>query len=110
MHNIIGIMREGISKRGEKRVAITPNFAKEIVDWGHKLIVQSAKHPKTSEIKRAFPDREYKLAGAEISEDISRAKVIFGLKEIHHTRILPDKAYYFFSHTHKGQVKNSNLN
>lgn len=106
MHNIIGIMREGISKRGEKRVAITPNLAKEIVGWGHKLIVQSAKHPKTSEIKRAFPDREYKLAGAEISEDISRAKVIFGLKEIHHTRILSDKAYYFFSHTHKGQIKN----
>ncbi len=106
MHNIIGIMREGISKRGEKRVAITPSFARAIVEWGHKLIVQSAKHPKTNEIKRAFSDKDYKLAGAEISEDISRAKVIFGLKEIHHTRILPDKAYYFFSHTHKGQIKN----
>lgn len=99
-------MREGISKRGEKRVAITPSFARAIVEWGHKLIVQSAKHPKTNEIKRAFSDKDYKLAGAEISEDISRAKVIFGLKEIHHTRILPDKAYYFFSHTHKGQIKN----
>lgn len=106
MHNIIGIMREGISKRGEKRVAITPNIARLIVGWGHKLIVQSAKHPKTNEIKRAFHDRDYKSTGAEISEDISRAKVIFGLKEIHHTRILPDKAYYFFSHTHKGQIKN----
>ena len=106
MHNIIGIMREGISKRGEKRVAVTPNFARVIVGWGHKLIVQSAKHPKTKEIKRAFHDRDYKLAGAEISEDISRAKVIFGLKEIHHTRILPNKAYYFFSHTHKEQIKN----
>lgn len=99
-------MREGISKRGERRVAITPKYAKEIVGWGNKLIVQSAKHPKTNEIKRAFPDKDYKLAGAEISEDISRAKVIFGLKEIHHTRILPDKVYYFFSHTHKGQIKN----
>ncbi len=106
MHNIIGIMREGISKRGEKRVAITPNFARAIVGWGHKLIVQTAKHPKTNEIKRAFHDRDYKLSGAEISEDILRAKVIFGLKEIHHSRILPDKAYCFFSHTHKGQIKN----
>ena len=51
MLNIIGIMREGISKRGEKRVAITPSFARAIVEWGHKLIVQSAKHPKTNEIK-----------------------------------------------------------
>ncbi|HMN23328.1 MAG TPA: hypothetical protein PKE38_02450 [Ignavibacteriaceae bacterium] len=106
MKNIIGIMREGISKRGEQRVAITPKYAKEIVNWGHKLIVQSAKHPKTSEIKRAFADKEYKLAGAEISEDLSKAKVIFGLKEIHISRLLPNKVYYTFSHTHKGQIKN----
>jgi alpha-aminoadipic semialdehyde synthase len=106
MKNVIGIMREGISKRGEKRVAITPHYAKEITNWGHRLIIQSAKHPKTGELKRAFSDSDYKKAGAEISEDLSPAKVIFGLKEIHHTRILPDKAYYFFSHTHKGQIKN----
>ena len=99
-------MREGISKRGEKRVAITPRYAKEIVSWGHKLIVQSARHPKTYEIKRAFHDMNYKLAGAEISEDLSKAKVIFGLKEIYLTRLLPHKAYYTFSHTHKGQIKN----
>lgn len=106
MKNTIGIMREGISKRGEKRVAITPYYAKKITEWGHKLIIQSAKHPKTGEIKRAFSDSDYRKAGAEISEDLSPAKVIFGLKEIHHTRILSDKAYYFFSHTHKGQIKN----
>lgn len=109
MNNVIGIMREGISKRGEKRVAITPKYAKEIVSWGHKLIVQSARHPKTSEIKRAFHDRDYKLAGAEIAEDLTKAKVIFGLKEIHLTRLLPNKAYYTFSHTHKGQIKNRAL-
>ena len=106
MKNVIGIMREGISKRGEKRVGITPHYAKEIINWGHRLLIQSAKHPKTGEIKRAFSDSDYKKVGAEISEDLSPAKVIFGLKEIHHTRILPDKAYYFFSHTHKGQIKN----
>jgi NAD/NADP transhydrogenase alpha subunit len=38
MKNVIGIMREGISKRGEKRVAITPHYAKEIIKWGHRLI------------------------------------------------------------------------
>ncbi|MBS4034007.1 MAG: hypothetical protein KGZ85_06055 [Ignavibacterium sp.] len=106
MKNVIGIMREGISKRGEKRVAITPHYAKEIINWGHRLLVQSAKHPKTGETKRAFTDSDYKKAGADIGEDLTPAKVIFGLKEIHHTRILPDKAHYFFSHTHKGQIKN----
>jgi alpha-aminoadipic semialdehyde synthase len=106
MNNIIGILREGISKKGEKRVAVTPEWAKHIVEWGHKLIVQPAAHPETEEIKRAFSDEEFKNSGAGISEDLSPADVIFGLKEIDTDRILPNKTYLFFSHTHKGQKKN----
>ena len=109
MKNTIGILREGRSKRGEKRVAVTPAYAKQIVEWGHKLIVQSAFHPETGDEKRAFHDKEYKNAGAVISEDLSLTKVIFGLKEIYPAKILPDKAYYFFSHTHKGQIKNRRM-
>jgi alpha-aminoadipic semialdehyde synthase len=109
MHNIIGIMREGLSKPGEKRVTITPKYAKQIIEWGHKLIVQSAVNPKNGEVKRIFPDISYKRYGAEISEDLSSADIIFGLKEIHSTRILPHKVYYLFSHTHKGQLKNRKL-
>jgi len=106
MRNIIGLLRAGRSKRGEKRSAITPNEAKLIVNLGHKLIVQSATHPDTGEEKRIFKDSDYKKAGAIISEDLSTADVIFGLKEVFHTRIIPGKAWYFFSHTHKGQIKN----
>jgi alpha-aminoadipic semialdehyde synthase len=109
MMNIIGILREGLSKKGEKRVAVTPEWAKQIVDWGHKLIVQPAAHPETEEIKRAFNDEEYKNSGAEISEDLSPANVIFGLKEIDTDRLLPNKTYLFFSHTHKGQQKNRTM-
>ena len=106
MKNIIGIMREGRSKRGEKRTAITPSVARMIVDLGNKLIVQSALHPETGEEKRAFKDSDYRKAGALISEDLSSTDVIFGLKEISRSKILPGKAYLFFSHTHKGQIKN----
>lgn len=109
MKNTIGILREGKSKRGEKRTAITPVIAKQIINWGHKLIVQSGVHPETKEEKRAFKDSSYQKAGAVIKEDLSSADVIFGLKEIFPTRILPDKAYYFFSHTHKGQIKNRQM-
>ena len=109
MINIIGILREGLTKKGEKRVAVTPEYAKQIVEWGYKLIVQPAAHPETGEIKRAFNDEEYKNAGAEISEDLSPAGVIFGLKEIDADRILPNKTYLFFSHTHKGQQKNKTM-
>jgi alpha-aminoadipic semialdehyde synthase len=105
MNNIIGILREGLSKKGEKRVAVTPEWAKHIIEWGHKLIIQPAAHPETEEIKRVFSDKEYKDAGAEINEDLSPADVIFGLKEIDTDRIFPDKTYLFFSHTHKGQKK-----
>lgn len=106
MKNIVGILREGLSKKGEKRVAVTPEYAKQIVEWGYKLIVQPAAHPETGENKRAFNDEEYKNAGAEISEDLSPADVIFGLKELDTDKILPNKTYLFFSHTHKGQQKN----
>lgn len=106
MKNTIGLLREGKSKPGEKRTAITPSNAKLIVDWGHEIIIQSGVHPVTGEEKRVFKDSDYKKAGATISEDLSSANIIFGLKELFQTRILPGKAYYFFSHTHKGQVKN----
>jgi len=109
MKNVIGIMREGLSKKGEKRVAVTPGKAKQIIGWEHNLIVQSAVNPETGEVKRAFADELYKQAGAEISEDLADADIIFGLKEIDIDRIIKDKAYYFFSHTHKGQLKNRNM-
>jgi len=106
MKNTIGIMREGRSKRGEKRTAITPSDTKLIINWGHKMIVQSGIHPEIGEEKRIFKDIEYRKAGAVVSEDLSSADVIFGLKELSIKRILQGKAYYFFSHTHKGQIKN----
>ncbi len=109
MKNIIGVLREGLSKKGEKRVAVTPEYAKQIVEWGYKLIVQPAAHPETGENKRAFNDEDYNNAGAEISEDLSPADVIFGLKEIDVDRIFPNKTYLFFSHTHKGQKKNRTM-
>ena len=109
MKNIVGIMREGLTKKGEKRVSITPGYAKQIVDWGHNLIVQSSVHPETGEVKRVFTDESYKLVGAEINEDLTEANVIFGLKEIDLDRILENKAYLFFSHSHKGQIKNREM-
>jgi len=109
MKNVIGIMREGLSKKGEKRVAVTPDKAKQIIEWGQKFIVQSAIHPQTLETKRIFDDELYKKVGAVISENLDEAKVIFGLKEIDIDRILRDKAYLIFSHSHKGQIKNREM-
>lgn len=55
---------------------------------------------------RVFPDREYRQAGALISNNLSRCNVIFGVKETGTDYLIPKKAYCFFSHTIKGQAYN----
>jgi alpha-aminoadipic semialdehyde synthase len=109
MPNTIAVRREDLSKKGEKRVAISPERAKEIAVMGSRLLVQPRNHPDTGEEKRIFPDETYANTGAEISENIDDAQVVFGLKEIELAQIQEDKAYLFFSHTHKGQVKNRKM-
>jgi alpha-aminoadipic semialdehyde synthase len=109
MPNTIGIRREDLSKKGEKRVALVPQHAEKLTQAGHRLLVQPAIHPDTKENKRAFPDLRYEQAGAEISEDLTEAQVIFGLKEIDPKLLEEGKTYLFFSHTHKGQRKNRRM-
>ena len=104
--NTIAIRREDLSKTGERRAAVTPEFVAALVQDGHHVLVQPKDHPVTGAEKRAFADAEYKAAGAVVTEDLGGAKVIFGLKEIAPEHILPERTYLCFSHTHKGQKKN----
>ena len=103
---IIAIRREDSAKEGESRAPLTPKEVEELISSGYKVIVQPAVDPETGENKRAFSDREYIEVGAELSEDISRGEIILGIKEIEPKKIIPEKFYLFFSHTHKGQEKN----
>ena len=109
MKNIIGILREGIDKTGEKRTSIIPKNAKQIINWGSKLLIEPAVDPENGEIKRAFKDEDYVKAGVVIKNNLSEANVIFGLQEININKILHRKTYLLFSHTHKGQVINRNM-
>lgn len=106
MKNTIAIRREDLSKRGEKRVAVTPKLAHQLSSAGFNLLVQPQYHPVEGTLKRAFADAKYVEAGAQVQEDISEASVVFGLKEIAIDAIETGKTYLCFSHTHKGQVKN----
>ena len=78
----IGVRREDLSKTGEKRVAITPHTATTLLENGHKLLIQPGIHYLSGDNKRAFGDQAYTDVGAEISEDLSDAQVVFGLKEV----------------------------
>ena len=107
--NIVGIRREDLSKKRETRTPITPAFAARITAKESRVLIQPAINPETGELKRAFSDESYADIGAEVNENLKEANLIFGVKEIETDKILTEKTYFIFSHTHKGQPKNRKM-
>lgn len=99
----IGLIREG-KIPADNRVALTPAQCR----WIHKnssdvkIIAQHSDN-------RCFSDKEFKMAGVEISEDMSECDVLFGIKEVPIDMLIPGKTYLFFSHTKKLQPHNRRL-
>jgi len=99
----IGLIREG-KIPADNRVALTPAQCK----WIHKnsstvqVVVQSSPD-------RCFNDREYRLAGVEIREQLDDCDILLGIKEVPVQQLIPGKTYLFFSHTKKQQPHNRNL-
>jgi len=58
---------------------------------------------------RVFPDEDYSKLGIEVAKDISDCEVFFGVKEIPVDYLIPNKKYFFFSHTIKKQPYNRKL-
>jgi alanine dehydrogenase len=58
---------------------------------------------------RVFSDEEYRNAGFEVSTDLSDCDVLFGVKEVPVDALIPNKKYFFFSHTIKKQPYNRKL-
>lgn len=58
---------------------------------------------------RVFPDEAYKEKGFEVSDDLSDCDVLLGVKEVPIEALLPNKKYFFFSHTIKKQPYNRKL-
>ncbi|KAI8065099.1 Saccharopine dehydrogenase-domain-containing protein [Gongronella butleri] len=95
----LGLRREDKS-RWERRAPLTPAAVQRLIDeTGTQVYVQ----PST---KRIFTDSEYQKAGAIVTEDLSSADIILGIKEVPTESLLKDKTYVFFSHTHKGTPSN----
>ncbi|WMI67088.1 NAD(P)-dependent oxidoreductase [Aestuariibaculum sp. YM273] len=63
---------------------------------------------ETSDI-RVFPDSEYEAQGFEVIKDVSYCDVFIGVKEVPIEALVPDKKYFFFSHTIKKQPYNRKL-
>ncbi|WP_439130393.1 NAD(P)-dependent oxidoreductase [Polaribacter sp.] len=63
---------------------------------------------ETSDI-RVFSDEAYQQAGIEITENMADCDVLLGVKEVPIDALLPNKKYFFFSHTIKKQPYNRDL-
>ena len=58
---------------------------------------------------RFFKDEEYENLGFEMTEDLNDCDVLFGVKEVPMDALIPNKKYFFFSHTIKKQPYNRAL-
>ncbi len=97
----IGIIREGKTP-SDSRVPLTPMHCKQIIDSGINLVVQPSDH-------RCFSNDEYKVLSVPLQEDLSDCTVLLGVKEVPISQLIPNKTYFFFSHTIKEQVYNRDL-
>ena len=58
---------------------------------------------------RIFPDTAYKSLGFKVTDDVSDADVMIGVKEVPIENLIPNKKYFYFSHTIKKQPYNRKL-
>ncbi|WP_440120985.1 NAD(P)-dependent oxidoreductase [Tenacibaculum sp. Ill] len=58
---------------------------------------------------RVFSDEAYAKAGFEVTNDVSDCDVLLGVKEVPVDNLIPNKKYFFFSHTIKKQPYNRKL-
>ncbi|MBA6155621.1 alanine dehydrogenase [Tenacibaculum sp. S7007] len=58
---------------------------------------------------RVFSDDAYRDLGIEVSNDVSDCDVLLGVKEVPVDNLIPNKKYFYFSHTIKKQPYNRKL-
>ncbi len=88
----------------DRRVVFTPE---ELVRLQQQFTEAKIK-VEASDI-RVFPDADYVALGIEVTENLSDCDVLLGVKEVPVDALIPNKKYFFFSHTIKKQVHNRKL-
>lgn len=101
-------MKFGIIKEGknppDKRVVLTPQACKALKETFKELEIIVEKSGN-----RTFADQEYVNNGIEVTNDVSSADVLLGVKEVPIEALIRNKKYFFFSHTIKKQPYNRDL-
>lgn len=88
----------------DRRVVFSPEKLKET----QEKFPKASFFVETSDI-RIFADERYIEAGFPVVEDLSHCDVLLGVKEVPISALIPNKSYFFFSHTIKKQPYNRDL-
>lgn len=99
----IGIIKEG-KVPPDSRVALPPEQCVHILKNYPSVDIKVQPSPT-----RCFEDAAYRAAGISFQENLSDCDVLIGVKEVPIDELIPNKIYFFFSHTFKKQVYNRKL-
>lgn len=88
----------------DRRVVFSPEKLAE----AKQLFPQAEFVVESSDI-RVFPDQAYRHFGFEVVDDVSDCDVLLGVKEVPLEHLIPNKKYFYFSHTIKKQPYNRKL-
>lgn len=98
----IGIIREGKTPP-DSRVPLTPKQCAEINKKDNVSIIVA---PSPN---RCYTNEEYEKVGFNLQADLTDCEVLMGVKEVPIDQLVPNKTYFFFSHTIKKQSYNRKL-
>lgn len=88
----------------DRRVVFSPQKLKE----AQEQFPEATFKVESSDI-RVFSDDEYRDLGFEVTDDVSDCDVMIGVKEVPIENLIPNKKYFYFSHTIKKQPYNRKL-
>jgi alanine dehydrogenase len=88
----------------DRRVVFSPERLEEF----KTLFPQAIIKVESSNI-RVFSDDKYSEKGIEVHQDLKDCDVLIGVKEVPKEALIPNKKYFFFSHTIKKQPYNREL-
>ena len=98
-----GIIRER-KNPPDRRVVLSPEACQQVV----RLHPEASIVVEASPI-RVFEDAEYADLGIPVSDSVADCNVFLGVKEVPIEVLIPNKKYFFFSHTIKKQPYNRDL-
>ncbi|MFS4467130.1 NAD(P)-dependent oxidoreductase [Maribacter sp. 2210JD10-5] len=88
----------------DRRVVLSPEACQKVLsNHTHAEIIVEPSPIRT------FSDKDYQNAGIKVADEMEACDVLLGVKEVPIEALIPNKKYFFFSHTIKKQPYNRKL-